>query len=127
MLEIGMVYGILLDVVVVIHAAFVLFAVLGALIVYRKRRMIWLHIPAVVWAAMIEFAGWICPLTPLEDRLRGNTVMGYGYLERYIMPILYPESLTRPIQFVLGAGVLAINVILYWIIITRSLSSRAPK
>ena len=118
-----MLYRILLDITVFVHASFVIFAVLGALLVYRWRRLVWLHIPAVAWAAMIEFGGWICPLTPLEDLLRELTTTGYGYIEVYIMPILYPMRLTRTIQFFLGAGVLVVNLVLYWRIITR-LSSR---
>ena len=109
-----MLYKILIDVVVTIHLAFALFSVFGAIMAVWWRRIIWFHIPAVIWAALIEFSGWICPITPLEDRLREKTVSGIGYIDPYIMPILYPDNLTRPVQYVLGTGVLVINGIFYW-------------
>ena len=103
----------LIDAAVTIHFAFALFAVFGALIARWWKKIIWFHIPAVIWAALIEFSGWICPITPLEEWLREKTISGSGYIEPYIMPILYPENLTRPVQFVLGAGVLLINIFAY--------------
>ena len=110
---------ILIDVAVTIHSAFALFAVFGALIAIWWKRIIWFHIPAVLWAALIEFNDWICPITPLEDWLRDKTISGIGYIEPYIMPILYPENLTRPVQFVLGTGVLVINVVAYRMLVFR--------
>jgi hypothetical protein len=78
----------------------------------------WIHIPAASWGALIEFAGWICPLTPLENwlRFRGG-VAGYagGFIEQYILPVLYPLNLTREIQFVIGAVVILVNLIAYGI------------
>ena len=106
-------FKILIDAAVTIHFAFALFAVFGALIAKWRKSIVWFHVPAVLWAALIEFGGWICPLTPMEAWLRDRTISGSGYIDPYIMPILYPENLTRPVQFVLGAGVLIINIVTY--------------
>ncbi len=108
-----MVYRFLADLVLVAHFAFVVFAVVGALLVLRWRWVVWLHLPAVVWAAIIEFAGWICPLTPLENSLRelgGSAGYETGFIEHYILPVLYPGGLTREVQIVLGLLVLAVNM-----------------
>jgi Protein of Unknown function (DUF2784) len=109
--------GILADVVVGLHVGFVLFVVLGGLLVLRWPRVAWLHLPAAVWGALIEFAGWICPLTPLENRLRqasGASEYAGGFVEHYLLPVLYPAELTRGVQYVLGAGVLVVNAVVYW-------------
>jgi hypothetical protein len=111
-----MVYRVLADVVVLVHLGFVLFAVLGGLMALRWKRCLWMHLPAVAWAAAIEFGGWICPLTPLENWLRMRSGMpGYdvGFVEHYLLPVLYPASLTRSVQIALGAGVLLVNVAIY--------------
>ena len=111
------------DAVIIVHLAFILFAVLGGLLVWRWRRLAWLHLPACCWAAAIEFWGWICPLTPLENwlRERGGTV-GYetGFIEHYLLPLIYPAALTREVQIVLGLLVVAINLSLYgWLLRRR--------
>lgn len=111
-----MIYGILADAVVLAHTAFVLFAVFGGFLVLRRRWLAWLHIPAVLWAALVETAGWICPLTPLENLLRQRAgIMTYqsDFIEQYMMPILYPAALTRKMQTALGLAVLLINVSVY--------------
>ena len=122
-----MIYRILADLTVVTHLGFVLFAVLGGLLVLRWPRAAWVHLPAVAWAALIEFAGWICPLTPLENwfRRQGGTA-GYetGFVEHYLLPILYPSGLTRQVQIVLGLFVLLVNVGVYGWVIGRRLRRR---
>lgn len=114
-----MIYGILADIVVLVHAAFVLFAVFGGFLVLRWRRLAWLHIPAVLWAALVEMAGWICPLTPLENLLRHRAVKVIyhsDFIEHYLMPVLYPAALTQELQMALGLAVLFINVSVYvWV------------
>ena len=111
-----MLYRLLADFVVVIHLAFILFVVLGGLFAIRWQRVIWMHIPAVLWGAIIEFAGWICPLTPLENwfRVKGQTA-GYkiGFIEQYILPLIYPVNITRNTQFILGLFVLVVNLGIY--------------
>ena len=89
------------DLVVVVHFLFVLFVVLGGLLVLRWPRVAYFHVPAAVWGAAIELGGWICPLTPLENSLRqqaGGTGYSGGFIEHYILPVLYPSALTRDIQ-----------------------------
>ncbi len=108
------------DLVVVLHFAFIVFVLLGGLLVLRWPRVAWLHLPAVAWGILIEWVGWICPLTPLENRLRraaGEAGYGHGFVEQYLLPIIYPAGLTREVQFVLGAVVLALNLAIYlWVL-----------
>ena len=108
----------LADLVVVAHASFVVFVVLGGLLALRWPRILWLHVPAVLWGAVVELAGWPCPLTPLEQRLRGHGYAG-SFVERYCLPILYPEDLTRPVQVMLGASVLVVNLVVYVVVLRR--------
>ncbi|UCF18947.1 MAG: DUF2784 domain-containing protein [Gemmatimonadota bacterium] len=124
----NVVYRALADFAVVVHLAFVVFAVGGALLVLRWRRVIWLHLPAMVWAALIEYAGWICPLTPLENRLRtlgGEYGYSGGFIDHYLLPVLYPRGLTRGAQVVLGSLVVAINLAIYGWLIWRRRWARA--
>jgi hypothetical protein len=117
-----MLYRLGADAVVVLHLAFVVFALLGGLAVLRWRWVAWLHIPAAVWAVLIEFAGWYCPLTPLENRLRrlgGEAGYTGGFVEHYLMPILYPDGLTREIQIALGTFALILNLTIYAYILLR--------
>jgi hypothetical protein len=112
----------LADLVVGIHFTFVLFVVLGALLVLRWPRLAYLHLPSALWGTWIEFSGRICPLTPLEQSLRaraGQEVYSGGFIEHYILPILYPNALTRTIQLVLGLLVLGINLCIYFYVIRR--------
>lgn len=111
-----MLHGIAADFVVLLHFAFILFVVLGGLLLLKWPRLVWVHLPAAVWGALIEFTGWICPLTPLENWLRqAGGAGGYsgGFVEQYILVLIYPEGLTREIQFFLGLGVLILNAVIY--------------
>ena len=114
--------ALLADFVVVLHFIFVLFVVLGGLLVLRWPRVAYFHIPAAVWGAAIEFAGWVCPLTPLEKSLRtqaGSAGYSGGFIEHYILPILYPSALTRDIQLILGFLVVAVNLAIYGYVFRR--------
>ena len=102
--------------VVAIHLAFVLFVALGGLLVWRWRRLAWAHLPAVAWGVWIELSGDVCPLTPLENHLRslgGEAAYGGDFVGHYLLPMLYPEGLSRGVQAMLAAGVLALNVVVY--------------
>lgn len=118
-----MIYRVLADLILVAHFAFVLFVVLGGLLVLRWPLLAWVHIPAAIWGVLIEYTGWICPLTPLENsfRVRGGEA-GYsgGFIQHYIQPVLYPAGLTRSTQLVLGSLVLILNLAAYGIVFARS-------
>ena len=114
---IKMSYRLMADIVVVTHFAFTIFVLLGGILTIWWRKVVWLHIPAAVWGALIEFAGWICPLTPLENRLRvkgGESGYPGGFVEEYILPVIYPAGLTREIQIILGIFVITVNLVIYW-------------
>jgi hypothetical protein len=112
-------YRALADVVLLLHLGFILFVVFGALLVARRRRWLPLHLAAAGWGVAVEAAGADCPLTWLEVRLRllaGQAAYGEGFVEHYLLPLIYPAGLTREVQLTLGLGVLLINAILYvWI------------
>jgi hypothetical protein len=116
-------FSLLADTLLVLHAAFVLFVVAGGLLVLRWPRVAWLHVPAVLWGTAIEFAGFICPLTPLEKAWRqaagGRTYEG-GFIEHYLTAALYPSGLTRQVQIALGLLVLAVNGWVYWVLWWRA-------
>ena len=115
------------DTVVVVHVGFVLFVVLGGLLVLRWTRLAWLHAPAVAWGVAVEFADWICPLTPLENMLReraGLAAYQGDFIGRHVLPLLYPERLTRTTQIALGGVALALNLIVYSWMARRVRSSR---
>lgn len=109
-------YGFIADMVVLVHAAFVLFVVLGGVAALRWPRLAWLHIPAAVWGIAIEFGGCICPLTDLENLLRsmgGGTGYAGSFIKHYLEPIIYPPGLTRRDQVVFGLTALCINLAVY--------------
>ena len=118
-----MLLSLLADLVLVVHATFILFVVLGGLLVLWQPRIAWVHIPCAIWGAWVELAGWICPLTPLEVDLRTRAgEIGYegGFIARYVTAALYPQGLTREIQISLGIAVVAVNVIIYVVAIKRA-------
>jgi hypothetical protein len=110
----------LADIVVVVHFGFVAFVVFGGFLVRRWPRFAWAHLPAVAWGVAIEYAGWICPLTPLEQWLRtrgGEAGHTGGFIEHYLLAWLYPQGLTRSAQWTLGTLALLLNLIAYvWLI-----------
>jgi uncharacterized protein DUF2784 len=121
-------YRALADLVVLAHLAFILFTVFGGTLVLSWKRCIWVHVPAVVWAALIEFMGWVCPLTPLENWLReqgGGSGYRASFVEHHILPIIYPDSLARPSQVALGVVVLGINLGVYGWALRRRMKMRA--
>lgn len=116
------------DFIVIVHLAFIVFVLLGGLLALRWRFAALLHLPAAFWGALIEFTGGICPLTPLEQRLRqaaGETGYGGGFVEHYVIPVIYPHWLTRPTQLALGLFVIAVNLAVYGWLVWRWRHSRA--
>ncbi|MDE3154600.1 MAG: DUF2784 domain-containing protein [Acidobacteriota bacterium] len=111
-----MIFQALADLVVLVHLAFAAFAVAGGLFVLRWRRAAWVHVPAAIWGAAVEFGGWICPLTHLENWLRlraGAAAYAGDFVTHYLVPVLYPANLTRTVQIVLGSVVVLVNVGMY--------------
>src|SRR5215470_13941125 len=115
------------DAVLVVHVAFVVFVVLGGALVLRWPKLAWIHLPAVVWAALVEVNGWICPLTPLEVSLRkaaGESGYAGGFIEHYIVALLYPEGLTRAMQIAFGILVVLVNIVIYFVATRRAHGNR---
>jgi len=117
------IYRVAADFIVVLHFCFAAFVLFGALLALRWRWASAIHIPAALWGAAVEFFGIICPLTPLEQQLRqlaGERGYTGGFIEHYLLPVLYPAGLSRTAQLVLGALVVLINVALYaWLVLHR--------
>lgn len=112
----------LADAVVVVHGAFVVFVVAGGVLVLRHRGVAWLHVPAVAWAAFIELSGGVCPLTPLENALRsaaGEAGYAGGFVERYLIPLIYPPGLTPRLQLAIGLFVVGLNLAVYAAVLRR--------
>ncbi len=123
-----MLYRLLADLVVGLHFAFVLFVVLGGLLALRWPRAAWFHIPTAIWGAGIEFLQGICPLTPLENHLRklgGEAGYSGGFVEHYLLPVLYPAGLNQNIQLGIGLFVLVLNVTVYAVVWRRRARLRA--
>ncbi len=117
-----MLYRLAADAVVLIHLGFIIFVVSGGFLAWRWRRLAWVHIPSAIWGALIEFAGWICPLTPLENKLRvlaGGVGYQGGFIENYLIPIMYPARLTTTVQLTIGAFVLLLNAFAYAVYFRR--------
>ncbi|NDP64954.1 DUF2784 domain-containing protein [Polaromonas sp.] len=118
------------DAVLLLHLAFIGFALIGGLLALRWRWMLLVHLPAVAWAFYVELTGSLCPLTSVENSFRlsaGQSGYAGGFVEHYLLPVIYPAGLTREIQFVLAATVLGINITVYaWIFFRRHSSIRRP-
>jgi hypothetical protein len=118
----GMITRVAADFVVIIHFGFIVFVVLGGFLVLRWPKLMWLHLPAVAWGVVIEFAGFICPLTPLENRLRitaGEGGYSSGFIDQYLIPVVYPDGLNRSTQIALGVLLVSINLVLYCVVAAK--------
>jgi hypothetical protein len=114
--------GLAADLVLLLHFGFILYAACGGLLNLGWPRLMWLHLPCAIWGVLVEAAGWVCPLTPLEQRLRqaaGETGYGGGFIEHYLVPVIYPAGLTRSVQIALGLGLLLLNIIIYAVLLRR--------
>ena len=123
-----MIYRAFAELTLATHAVFIAFVVIGGFLAIRVRRVAWFHIPCAIWGALIEFAGWTCPLTPLENVLRragGEAGYNEGFIERYLLPLIYPGDLTRELQFLLGALAVGLNLIAYWLVFRRGAKTQA--
>ena len=120
-------YAPLADALVVIHLAFIVFVVVGGALVLRWPKAAFIHLPAAVWGAVIEFTGWICPLTPLENAFRNLSGAGAysgDFIQRYLIPVIYPSNLTAETQCVLGSLVVIVNILFYGIAIGLRIRKR---
>ncbi|MCP1622385.1 DUF2784 domain-containing protein [Pseudomonas nitroreducens] len=119
-----MLYRLAADAVVLLHLGFILFVLLGGLLVLRWPRLAWLHVPAAAWGMAVEFLHLYCPLTPLENHFRalaGDSGYSGGFIEHYLIPLIYPAGLTEAIQVVLGLVVVAVNLPPYLLLLRRAL------
>ena len=117
-----MAYRLQADMLVLVHFAFILFVLFGGFIVLWRRWVAWLHLSFAAWGTLVEFNSWVCPLTPWENALRakaGESGYGGGFVEHYLVPLIYPIGLTPRIQVLLGFIVLAMNLAIYAYVLTR--------
>lgn len=115
-----MIYRILADMIVIIHMFFILFTVFGGLLVIKYPRVAYIHIPVFIWGAVVEFCNIICPLTPWENYFRelgGAERYASDFIEKYLIPVIYPAGLNVKIQFILGCLVILVNAVVYSIIV----------
>ena len=111
-----MIYAVLADAVVVLHGAFILFVIFGGVLVFWRRGLAWLHLPCMIWGVLGSFYAWVCPLTDLENYWRaaaGDRGYEGGYIEHYLLPLIYPAAMTRGMQLALGLGLLTVNLLVY--------------
>lgn len=124
-----MICALLADLVLLVHLGFVVFVAAGAFLVLWRRGVAWLHVPCAAYGAAIEFFGWVCPLTPLENHLRrraGEAGYAGGFIENYLEGILYPAGWSR-IHLWLGAAVVVGNALIYgWILWRGRRQQRGP-
>lgn len=117
-----MFYRVAADFLVLLHLAFIMFVIAGGFTVFKWHWMALLHIPAAAWGVLIEFRGWVCPLTPWENSLRklaGEEGYSESFIEHYVLPLVYPSGLTRDIQTTLGLTVIGINLLIYGVLLYR--------
>jgi hypothetical protein len=111
-----MLYALLADATVTLHFAFILFVLFGGLLVLWKPRVIWVHLPVALYGVLIEWIGWVCPLTPLENHFRrqaGEAGYAGGFIDQYLLAIIYPDGVTDTMMILLGAGVVLANILVY--------------
>ena len=118
-----MVFESLADLVLLLHVAFIVFVLFGGILALRWRWAPLAHLPAAAWGTAVELFNWVCPLTPLETALRragGGTGYSGDFIERYLVPLVYPAELTRSLQLALAAIVVVMNVVVYVLVWRRS-------
>lgn len=117
-----MIYSLLADTVLLLHAAFIAFAAFGGLLALHRPKVMWLHLPALAWGVVVQWADLVCPLTPLENLLRsrsGESAYSGAFIEHYLAPLLYPEHLTLDLRYLLAALLIAVNAAVYVLVLRR--------
>ena len=125
-----MIYSLLADMVLLMHFLFIIFVIFGGLLTIKWKRAVWFHLPLLMWGVLIEYVGWICPLTPLENYLRtqgGGSGYDSSFIEYYLLPVIYPGNLTREIQLLLGTLLIFINIVVYLFVWLKWKKKTAPK
>lgn len=115
-------YRLAADLLLVLHLAFILFVLCGGLLAGWRRRFAFLHLPAVLWAVLLELNGWLCPLTPWEQQLRlaaGKAGYSGGFISHYLLPLIYPDGLQRNVQMWLAGIVIGVNLLVYGALLLR--------
>jgi hypothetical protein len=115
-------YSVAADILVIAHFAFIIFVMLGGLLLLKWPRLVYLHLPAVAWGALVELRAWLCPLTPLEQHYRtlaGETGYSGSFIQHYLLPLIYPAGLTREIQTLLAMCVITVNLVIYAVIYVK--------
>ena len=123
-------YEIAANLILIVHLIFILFVVFGALLFFASTKIIFIHIPAFIWGSYIELTNSICPLTYLENWFlhKANlTTYSEGFIQNYLVPIVYPINLTKDIQIYLGIALIVINIFFYVRICIFHLSSAAER
>ncbi len=109
-------YELAADIILIIHFLFIIFVIFGAFLFFVAKKIVFIHIPAIIWGSYIELTHSICPLTYLENWLlqKANlTTYSEGFIQYYLVPIVYPTNLTKDIQIYLGIGLIVINIVIY--------------
>ena len=125
-----MIYQILADLLVIVHLLFIIFVLLGGFLLILHRAFIFVHLPAVIWAVLLSVKGWICPLTPLENMLReaaGSAGYEQGFIEYYLLPLIYPGNLSAAIQILLATFALLINLAIYCLVYYKRMAKHSGK
>ena len=116
-----MIAGLAADIIVLVHLGFIVFVAVGGFLVVKWRKVAFIHIPCAWWGVLIACGGWICPLTPLEMHFRqlaGQAGYDGGFIDHYVLPLIYPAGLTRGMQVTFGAIILSVNVCVYgWLLV----------
>jgi len=115
-------YELAADLTLIIHFAFILFVIFGALLFFITTKIIFIHIPAFIWGSYIELTNSICPLTYLENWFlhKANlTTYSEGFIQNYLVPIVYPVSLTKDLQIYIGIALIVINIVIYVFIFSK--------
>jgi hypothetical protein len=115
-------YRLAADLVLLAHLGFAVFALFGGLLVLRRPRLVWLHLPALLWAVVVQWGNLFCPLTPLENFLRergGQAGYDTGFIEHYVSMLIYPDGLTVELRYLIGLIVVAVNTVVYGVIFLR--------
>ena len=115
-------YELAADIILIIHFLFIIFVIFGAFLFFVAKKIVFIHIPAIIWGSYIELTHSICPLTYLENWfLHKANLITYsgGFIQNYLVPIVYPVNITKDLQIFLGIGIIVINIVIYAFIINK--------